>query len=257
MLASGGYKEVILWDARTGDRIRTLRGHEDDVNSVAFSPDGYTLASGHYGKTVILWDARTGVKLAWMPCRCPVLTCQFGEDHRLYAADDGRAIGNIPNIYIMEVMKPGAKTTDRKVRGSEEMAEFDVFLAHNSVDKDKVEAICEALRQKGLTPWLDKEQIPPGRWFQDVIQQAIATVKSAAIFIGEQGLGRWEALELRSFISQCVERGIPVIPVLLPGVERIPDELLFLKQLNLVRFKTVDDPEAIKNLYWGITGEHL
>jgi len=138
-----------------------------------------------------------------------------------------------------------------------ETAEFDVFLAHRSVDKDKVEAIGEALKQKGLTPWLDKEQIPPGRWFQDVIQQAIATVKSAAIFIGEQGLGRWEALELRSFISQCVERGIPVIPVLLPGVERIPDDLLFLRELNWVRFTTINDPEAIKNLYWGITGERV
>ena len=157
----------------------------------------------------------------------------------------------------MEIMKPGARIINGKVKTSEEVAEFDVFLAHNSIDKDEVEAICEALKQKGLTPWLDKEQIPPGRWFQDVIQQAIATVKSAAIFIGEQGLGRWEALELRSFISQCVERGIPVIPVLLPGVERIPDDLLFLRELNWVRFTTADDPEAIKNLCWGITGKRL
>ncbi|MFW9917815.1 MAG: TIR domain-containing protein [Candidatus Thorarchaeota archaeon] len=134
---------------------------------------------------------------------------------------------------------------------------FDVFLAYNSVDRDKVEAIGEALKQEGLIPWLDKEQIPPGRWFQKVIQQAIVTVKSAAIFIGQEGLGRWQSVELPSIISQCVERGIPVIPVLLPGVTRIPDDLLFLKELNWVCFKTVDDPEAIKKLYWGITGERL
>jgi hypothetical protein len=39
-------------------------------------------------------------------------------------------------------------------------------------------------------------------------------------------LGRWQALELQTFISQCVERNIPVIPVLLLGVAEIPENLL-------------------------------
>lgn len=135
--------------------------------------------------------------------------------------------------------------------------EYDVFLAHNSADKPQVEAICRALRQRGLNPWLDKEKIPPGRWFQDVIQQAIRNVKSAAIFIGSKGLGRWQIVELRTFISQCVEREIPVIPVLLPQVERIPEEIVFLKEFNWVRFgKDIEDTEALDNLEWGITGKH-
>jgi hypothetical protein len=107
-----------------------------------------------------------------------------------------------------------------------------------------------------LKAWLDKEQIPPGRWFQDVIQAAIPNVKSAAIFIGQQGLGRWQALELRSFISQCVENGIPVIPVLLPGVDSFPDTLPFLKELNGIRFSRVDDEDALDSLEWGIRGTH-
>ena len=133
--------------------------------------------------------------------------------------------------------------------------QYDVFLAHNSQDKPQVRAVAKELRQRGLNPWLDEEQIAPGRWFQDVIQQAIPGVKSAAIFIGPGGLGKWQELELRAFISQCVEANIPVIPVLLPGVDKLPTHLLFLSQLNWVRFTSgIDDVEALANLEWGITG---
>ncbi|WP_442948045.1 WD40 repeat domain-containing protein [Nostoc sp.] len=36
--------------------LRTLIGHEAGVKSIAFSPDGYTLASGSADNKVILWD---------------------------------------------------------------------------------------------------------------------------------------------------------------------------------------------------------
>ena len=45
-----------LWDVNTGENIRTLEGHTDDVNSVVFSPDGGTLASGSSDGTVLLWE---------------------------------------------------------------------------------------------------------------------------------------------------------------------------------------------------------
>jgi hypothetical protein len=133
--------------------------------------------------------------------------------------------------------------------------EFDVFLAHNSQDKPQVRAIASQLKQRNMTYWIDEEQIPPGRPFQDVIQQAIPKVKSAAIFIGVMGLGKWQAMELRSLISRCVAEDIPVIPVLLPGVNGIPEHLLFLQELNWVRFSNgLDDVEALYKLEWGITG---
>ena len=45
-----------LWDVATGQLVTTLTGHTGVVNSVTFSPDGDTLASGSRDGTAILWD---------------------------------------------------------------------------------------------------------------------------------------------------------------------------------------------------------
>ena len=49
-----------MWDVTTGTLKNTLIGHAGWVNSVAFSPDGNTLASGSFDNTIRLWDIATG-----------------------------------------------------------------------------------------------------------------------------------------------------------------------------------------------------
>ncbi|MBD1866143.1 GUN4 domain-containing protein [Cyanobacteria bacterium FACHB-471] len=132
---------------------------------------------------------------------------------------------------------------------------FDVFLAHSSKDKPLIQQIYRKLKDRGLKPWLDIEEIAPGTSFQDQIQQAIGQIKTAAVCIGQTGLGPWQTLELQVFISQCVERKIPVIPVLLPGVGEIPENLLFLRQYQAVVFRNdIEDEQTFDLLEWGITG---
>ncbi len=160
---------------------------------------------------------------------------------------------NIPVQEISEYFDENSKTTI-KLNVTKKNEQFDVFMAHNNLDKQFIQNLTEQLRGFDITPWLDTEQIPPGRWFQDVIQNAIRNVNTAAIFIGESGIGKWQALELKTFVSQCVENEIPVIPVLLPNVQEIPDNLLFLRELNYVSFQNENDSSAIKKLVWGIKG---
>ncbi len=130
---------------------------------------------------------------------------------------------------------------------------LDVFLAHNSQDKPFVRAINEKLKARGLTSWIDEEQIRPGASFQESIESAIPRCKTAAIFVG-QTIGRVQIMEIRVFINRSLSKQIHTIPVLLPGVDSLPDNLLFLQELNWVQFTDEADEAALDKLIWGITG---
>jgi WD40 repeat protein len=51
---------VRLWDVRTWQVRQTLTGHNGNITSLAYSPDGKLLASGSIDSTIKLWDAKSG-----------------------------------------------------------------------------------------------------------------------------------------------------------------------------------------------------
>ena len=51
---------IWVYDAKTYQELILLAGHTHSVFSVAFSPDGQTIASGSRDSTIRLWDARNG-----------------------------------------------------------------------------------------------------------------------------------------------------------------------------------------------------
>jgi len=59
----GGTKrkqQVSLWDVATGERVRAWEGHDGYLMSVAFAPDGRTLAAASSNGAVDLWDPDNG-----------------------------------------------------------------------------------------------------------------------------------------------------------------------------------------------------
>ncbi|KAF9102322.1 hypothetical protein BGX29_004735 [Mortierella sp. GBA35] len=67
-IALGGVEKrftgIGLFDAKTGERVATLRGHTDIVTSVSYSPDGLQVLSSSYDKILRIWDARTNEPIA-------------------------------------------------------------------------------------------------------------------------------------------------------------------------------------------------
>jgi WD40 repeat protein len=56
-------KTVVLWDLAAGRVLAALTGHEAHINSMAFSPDGRTLATGDSHGSIKLWNVPTGQEL--------------------------------------------------------------------------------------------------------------------------------------------------------------------------------------------------
>jgi formylglycine-generating enzyme required for sulfatase activity len=133
------------------------------------------------------------------------------------------------------------------------MGKFDVFLCHNSQDKPAVIEIANQLKANNINPWLDKWHLRPGSSWQDLLEDQINEIRTAAVFVGNSGLGPWEIEEVKAFLRAFVNRKCPVIPVLLPNAPQKPQLPVFLEGLMWVDFRQ-HDPEPLGQLIWGITG---
>ncbi len=110
ILASGGWDSTIrLWDVVTGDLRHTLSHpdayhqiwphgyyHTNSIDSMAFSPDGQTLARGYAEGTVRLWDTATGTLRQEI---------DFGFYESLAFSPDGQilASGGTDGVHLRDV----------------------------------------------------------------------------------------------------------------------------------------------------------
>ncbi len=114
--------------------------------------------------------------------------------------------------------------------------------------------IGQQLKEAGILPWLDVEQLPPGRPWQPLLEQQIKNIRSAAVCFGAAGISLWQQQEMYGFLNAFVKRGAPVIPLLLPDAPSAPDLPVFLGEMTWVDFRA-QDSEPLKRLIWGITGK--
>lgn len=93
-----------------------------------------------------------------------------------------------------------------------------IFLSHNTRDKPLVEEFARALRQLGLSPWLDKWNIHSGLRFQPLLHEAIGASCAMLVFVGRYGPGFWQSNEVELAIQkQSEDPDYRVMPIVLQG----------------------------------------
>ncbi|MCB9354575.1 MAG: toll/interleukin-1 receptor domain-containing protein [Lewinellaceae bacterium] len=75
----------------------------------------------------------------------------------------------------LDYLHSSEKTTDKPKLDTQERKEFEkrIFLAHASEDKIAVRKLYRKLKENGLEPWLDEENLHPGVRWDDEIKKAI------------------------------------------------------------------------------------
>lgn len=184
----------------------------------------------------LLWDKRginTGMRAAYLCGECARtgdMTSAMQSDVR--ALLDIMASASRANLDVLA-------TSDALV--SRNVGSFDVFLCHNSADKIEIRDINREMKTRGIRTWFDEEQLRAGQAWQIELEKQIGLVRTACVFVGDNGIGPWANIEMRAFLSEFVNRGCSVIPVILPSAKGIPELPVFLRQMMWVDLRSDRD----------------
>ena len=72
-----------LWDVKIDPKPRKMVARWQNILSIAFSPDGKTLAGGTWEKAVYLWNVETGKSFRKLTAhKSPVISVAFSPDSK-------------------------------------------------------------------------------------------------------------------------------------------------------------------------------
>jgi WD40 repeat protein len=189
----------------------------------------------------------------------PTIKCPACEEHDIDIWPEDAPTPGSTDSAVSEMRRSATRQRDRDVaatrlKGKIETGDHDVFLCYSSPNRERVIAVAEQLKERGILPWLDVWDLRPGTRWQSELARQLASVRSVAVFVGPGRRGPWQEIELETALSEIARRRRPIIPVILEGVRGTPTLPPFLRLWQSVDLRKLD-PDPVDRLAWGITGE--
>jgi telomerase protein component 1 len=122
---------VKTFDAVTGEELRTLKGHKNDVTGVRFSPDGKYIVSGSLDRTIRIWETDSGKELSVIKgAKAWVLGVDWSRDGA-YIAGTGQ--DKITRVY--DVSNPAFPTLVATLQGTHQKTIKGVVFSPTNSDQ--------------------------------------------------------------------------------------------------------------------------
>jgi TIR domain len=138
---------------------------------------------------------------------------------------------------------------------------FDVFVSYARADWRHAADIDLFLRARGLKPFFDRRNLPPGlRWVRE-LEKALNLAKVAIVLIGPRGLGNTQQYECDlAIVRQTRDPSFAIVPVILPETG-IDPPFNFLQILTWIDFSHVaqvsDAPAELERLLAAVQGGQI
>lgn len=138
-------------------------------------------------------------------------------------APDNTSASTVASSATLQAASVQSTSPDADIQRKIASDAYDVYICYDEADETEVREIGEQLRKRGILPWFDTlDDIDPAKPRVRQQQEQIEKIPSAAMFIGDHAIASEQALLMYEFIRQFVERGLPVMPVLLKSAPLKP-----------------------------------
>ncbi len=118
----------------------------------------------------------------------------------------------------------------------------DIFLSYASSDRERARVLAEALGERGLKVWWDRT-IPPGRVFDEVIQEALQTAKCIVVLWSAESVkSNWVKTEAGEGLAQG-----KLVPALIEAVAP-PIEFKRIQAADLSDWSGASDHPELRKL---------
>src|SRR3954454_20846221 len=101
---------------------------------------------------------------------------------------------------------------------------YDVFLSYTRADAVAAEMLRTWLAEADLLAFLDRYALPAGQSWQPQLEAALARCRALVVLLGPSDLGAWQQREIQLGLDRQAaaskEAPFPVVPVLLPGLQK-------------------------------------